>query len=103
MTNLRLANLASALVPGLGTAVTESAVRLEGALFVSDLARCLVGMSRRKRKCLAGSRGGKVVALQRYSRFSKTLKVEMKPQTRTVESPFLGLLALRGKTTSLVL
>ena len=102
MTNLRLANLASALVPGLSTVVAESAVRLEVALFVSDPARSLMDMRRWKREGLAGGRGGKVVALH-VKQIQQNRQNRMKTRTRTVESPFLGLLALRGNTMSLAL
>lgn len=42
MTDLRLPELAPALVPSFGTALTESAVSLEVTLFASDFARCFV-------------------------------------------------------------
>ena len=62
-TNLRFPNLARTLVAGSGALVAESAVGLELALLLGDLAGLLADEGRGDGESRAGRRGGELLTL----------------------------------------
>ena len=90
------AQLALTFVPSTEFGVAEGLSGLEAALLLGDFAWCL--NSERRWKGQVDTSGGnlEVITLCGFEQQSRR-----KGGGRTVESPFLGLLALRGKTISL--
>lgn len=99
-TDLGFPDFAGTCVPLVGTGVAEGPVGFELAFFCGDFARCLVwdcfGKGEGSPCCL----NGKSVTLQFCQKNENRRDKKKRP---TVESPFLGFLALRGKTINLSL